>query len=47
MQALAPFAFALVLETFGARAALALSGGLSLVALAALLALRARAHAGT
>jgi predicted MFS family arabinose efflux permease len=41
MQALAPFAFALVLGGFGARAALAVSGGLSLVALAALLGLKA------
>jgi MFS family permease len=41
MQALAPFAFAVVLGGFGARAALALSAGLSLVALGALLGLRA------
>jgi MFS family permease len=42
MQALAPFAFAVVLEGLGARAALAVSGGLSLVALAALFGLRSR-----
>jgi predicted MFS family arabinose efflux permease len=46
MQALAPFAFAVVLESLGARAALAVSGGLSLVALGALLGLHARAEAG-
>ena len=40
MQAIAPFTFGLVVETYDARAAIALSGGLSLVALAALLALR-------
>ena len=43
MQALAPFAFAVVLTGLGARAALALSGGLSLVALGSLLALKTRA----
>jgi MFS family permease len=40
MQAIAPFAFGLVIETYDARAAVALSGGLSLVALVALMALR-------
>lgn len=40
MQALAPFAFGLVLDQLGARAALTLSIVLSLVALGALLALR-------
>jgi hypothetical protein len=40
MQALAPFAYALVLESAGAPAALGLSGGLSVVALLALLRLR-------
>ena len=43
MQALAPFAFAVVLTGLGAGAALALSGGLSLVALGSLLALKTRA----
>jgi predicted MFS family arabinose efflux permease len=43
MQALAPFAFGLVLDSFGARAAIALSAALSLVALGALLAMRAEA----
>ena len=42
MQAAAPFAFGLVLENWGGRAALAISGGLSLVALAALFALKPR-----
>ncbi|MDH3288826.1 MAG: MFS transporter [Betaproteobacteria bacterium] len=42
MQALAPYAFGLVLETFGVRAAIGLSAGLSLVALGALLGLRAK-----
>ena len=41
MQAAAPFAFGLVLENWGGRAALAISGGLSLVALATLVVLRA------
>jgi len=41
MQALAPFAFGIVLERAGAGAALALSGTLALVALGALLGLRA------
>ena len=40
MQALAPYAFGVVLERFGAVAAIALSGGLSVIALATLLALR-------
>ena len=40
MQALAPFAFGLVLDIQGARAAIVLSSGLSLVALGALMALR-------
>ena len=40
MQAIAPFAFGVVLETQGPRVALALSIALSLMALAALLALR-------
>jgi predicted MFS family arabinose efflux permease len=40
MQALAPFAFGLVLYAYGARAAIGLSAGLSLLALGALLALR-------
>jgi len=44
MQALAPFAFGLVLEFRGAGAAFALSATLSLVALAALLGLRSRPH---
>lgn len=39
MQAFAPFAFALVLETYGANSALLLSGTLSMAALFALLAL--------
>ena len=42
MQALAPYAFGLVLEVFGVRAAIGLSAGLSLVALGALLGLRAK-----
>ena len=41
MQAIAPFAFGVVLELWGAGAALALSATLSLVALGALLGLRA------
>jgi predicted MFS family arabinose efflux permease len=45
MQALAPFAFAVVLEGLGARAAIALSAGVSLLALGALLGLRARTAA--
>jgi predicted MFS family arabinose efflux permease len=40
MQALAPFAFGLVLYAYGVRAAIGLSAGLSLMALGALLALR-------
>ena len=40
MQALAPFAFGLVLYGYGVRAAIGLSAGLSLMALGALLALR-------
>jgi hypothetical protein len=43
MQALAPFAFGVVMELLGVRAAIALSAGLSLVAFAALLGLRAGA----
>jgi hypothetical protein len=43
MQALAPYAFGLVLEAFGVRAAIGLSAGLSLAALAALFGLRAKA----
>jgi predicted MFS family arabinose efflux permease len=43
MQALAPYAFGLVLEAFGVRAAIGLSAGLSLAALGALLGLRAKA----
>lgn len=43
MQALAPFAFGVVMETFGPRWAITLSGGLSLLALAALLLVRQRA----
>ena len=45
MQALAPFAFGLVLEGQGAGAALALSAGVSLIALFALLGLRTATHA--
>jgi MFS family permease len=45
MQAIAPYTFGLVLEASGPRAALALSLGLSLVALGALLALRESAGA--
>jgi MFS family permease len=41
MQALAPFAFGIVLESAGAGAALALSAALALIALGSLLALRA------
>ena len=44
MQAIAPYTFGVVLESNGPRAALALSLGLSLVALAALIALRESAH---
>ena len=44
MQAAAPYAFGLVLDTFGGRAALALSGGLSLVALVTLVMLRPAAN---
>ena len=44
MQAIAPYTFGVVLEADGPRAALALSLGLSLVALAALLALRQSGH---
>jgi predicted MFS family arabinose efflux permease len=40
MQAVAPFAFGLVLDSYGDRVAVALSGALSLVALGALLAMR-------
>jgi len=40
MQALAPFAFGIVIETYGVRAAIGLSAGLSLVALGALFGLR-------
>ncbi len=43
MQALAPLAFGLVLDTWGARGALTVSATLSLVALAALFALRSGA----
>ena len=43
MQALAPFAFGVVMESLGPRWAIALSGGLSLLALAALAGLAARA----
>ena len=43
MQAVAPFAFGLVLDNYGARAAITLSALFSLVALAALLGLRAQA----
>jgi len=43
MQALAPYAFGLVLEAFGVRAAIGLSAGLSLAALGALFGLRAKA----
>jgi MFS family permease len=42
MQALAPYAFGLVLEGFGVRAAIGLSAALSLAALAALFGLRAK-----
>jgi hypothetical protein len=42
MQAAAPFLFGLVLEGAGVHAAIALSVGVSLAALAALAALRAR-----
>ena len=42
MQALAPYAFGLVLEGFGVRAAVGLSAGLSLAALGALFGLRAK-----
>jgi hypothetical protein len=42
MQALAPFAFAVTLDGLGPRAAIALYAGVSLAALGALLALRAR-----
>jgi hypothetical protein len=44
MQAFAPYTFGVVLEVNGPRTALALSLGLSLVALAALLALRESAE---
>jgi MFS family permease len=44
MQAIAPYTFGVVLEANGPRAALALSFGLSLIALAALIALRESAH---
>jgi hypothetical protein len=47
MQALAPYAFGLVLEAFGVRAAISLSAGLSLAALAALFGLRARSRQPT
>jgi hypothetical protein len=43
MQALAPFAFAVTMEAFGARGALLLYAGMALAALGALLALRASA----
>ncbi|MBE0614361.1 MAG: MFS transporter [Burkholderiales bacterium] len=43
MQALAPFAFGLVLDSWGARGALAVSASLSLIALGALFALRSGA----
>ena len=45
MQALAPFVFGLVLEQLGGRAALLLSGGVSLIALIALFLLRAETSA--
>jgi hypothetical protein len=41
MQAVAPFAFGLALDSFGAGAAIALSATVSLVALGALLVMRA------
>ena len=41
MQALAPFAFAVTLDGFGAQAAIALYAGVALAALGALFALRA------
>jgi len=44
MQAVAPFAFGLVLEFRGAGAAFTLSATLSLIALAALLGLRGSPH---
>lgn len=44
MQALAPYTFGLVLDTWGARGALAVSGALSLTALGTLLALRSGAE---
>jgi len=44
MQALAPYVFGVVLEGFGVRAAIGLSAGLSLAALAALFGLRAKSH---
>ena len=44
MQALAPYAFGLVLQSYGAGAAFALSAMLSLIALGALLGLRAKTH---
>jgi MFS family permease len=47
MQALAPFAFGIVLEAAGAGAALALSGALALIALGSLLALRADSSKGS
>jgi len=40
MQAIAPFAFGVVLDVYGVRAAIGLSAGLSLIALSALLGLR-------
>lgn len=44
MQALAPYAFGVVLEGFGVRTAIGLSAGLSLAALAALFGLRAKSN---
>jgi len=45
MQATAPYAFGLVLDVFGGRVALAISAGLSLLALGSLFLLRARPEA--
>lgn len=46
MQAAAPFVFGLVLDIYGVSAALALSAGLSLIALAALMGLRRERESG-
>lgn len=47
MQAIAPFAFGMVLDSYGTRVAIIVSASLSLLALSALLAMRAQAGSAT